>query len=98
MIKFATYKQVTTDGPISWGRSENKIGPVATLADEYGGRAQIIEDDHCYVLLILKDGIYEDSSWLFPEAVEVIKRLVTPKYAKIQMNVSKTAARIFKRD
>jgi len=45
------YQQVETDKEIVWD-SESGIQPVATLADEYGGRMQIVVDDHCFVLLI----------------------------------------------
>jgi len=49
--------------------------PVATLADEYGGRAQICVDDHCYILrLKQKDGRYSHTAWWFREAVEVLMK------------------------
>jgi hypothetical protein len=51
--------------------------PICTLADEYGGRAQIIEDDHCLVLFLLRNesGRYRSTAWWFKEAVEAVRRL-----------------------
>ena len=40
------YKVVETDKQILWN---SVCTPLLTLADEYGGRAQIVEDDHCCV-------------------------------------------------
>jgi len=52
--------------------------PVATLADEYGGRAQVVVDDHCYVLhLKQEDGRYKHTAWWFREAVEALRQLPT---------------------
>lgn len=52
--------------------------PVATLADEYGGRAQVVVDDHCYVLhLKQEDGRYKHVAWWFREAVEALRLLPT---------------------
>jgi len=56
--------------------------PVATLKDEYGGISHIIIDDHCYILVNGSDTrpfnkVYH---W-YPEAVNAMKRLPTPKYA-----------------
>ena len=93
-LKIATYKQVKTDKAITWTREGNLIDPIATLADEHGGRAQIIEDDHCYVLLIERDGIYQTSQHLFPEAVDMIKKLQTPKYA-LMKRVNRIAEELF---
>jgi len=71
------YKQVETD---SESESESEMGgsnkPVATLADEYGGRVQIVIDDHCFVLeLKQEDGSYKMIKWWFQEAVDVLKTL-----------------------
>ena len=84
------YQQVETDKEIVWNSS---IQPVSTLADEYGGRMQIVVDDHCFVLLIKQpkfievnvetlqehevDECYRPSSWWNKEAVEVLKTLST---------------------
>ena len=75
------YKVVETDKEVYWNSPH---APLLTLADEYGGRAQIIEDDHCLVLLI-KGGVdeegtgygYNPSYWWFSEAVEAIRGIKT---------------------
>lgn len=74
-----TYKKVETDE--SYTTTGGSIGtPVATLADEYGGRAQIGTDDGCYVLYLLQeDGSYKHTAWIFPEAHEVLKDLPNPR-------------------
>ena len=73
-----TYKRVETDESYSTG-SDSISTPVATLADEYGGRAQIGVDDGCYVLYLLQeDGSYKHTAWIFPEAHEVLKDLPDP--------------------
>ena len=70
------YKQVETDAEIEGG----KYNPVATLADEYGGRVQIVNDDHCFVLMLRHgDGSYQSTAWIFREAFEVLKTLPSPK-------------------
>jgi len=72
------YKRVKTDESFTT-QSGNIRTPVATLADEYGGRAQIGTDDDCYVLyLIQEDGSYKRTAWIFPEAHEVLKDLPGP--------------------
>jgi hypothetical protein len=77
------YQQVETDKEIKW--EESIVNPVATLADEYGGRMQIVVDDHCFVLLIkwidlqseTKELTYCPSAWWNREAIEVLKTLPT---------------------
>jgi len=72
------YKQEITDNVVfSKGRSD--IYPVATLADEYGGRCQIAIDDHCYVLYLKRDDGYILTSHIFREAFEVLRSLPDPK-------------------
>lgn len=77
-----TYKQVKTDK--SYILDNDDIGglecePVATLADEYGGRVQIDIDDHCYVLLLKRsNGRYKYTNWIFKEAFQVLKMLPDP--------------------
>ncbi len=81
-----TYKRVETDESFTTGGGSIST-PVATLTDEWGGRAQIGVDDHCYVLYLLQeDGSYKHTAWIFPEAHEVLKDLPVPKYplAEIQ--------------
>ena len=68
------YKQVETDSEASW-TGGGTFKPVATLAAEYG-RAQITEDDGCYVLLLYQsNGLYKPTPWIFPEAFEVLRSL-----------------------
>ena len=68
------YKVVETDKEITWNST---INPLLTLADEYGGRAQIVRDDHCLVLLLKGEG-YKPTYWWFDEAVSAIRtHLVT---------------------
>ena len=55
--------------------------PVATLKDDSGGVAHIIEDDHCYVLLLDRDGVGKPTPYWFPEALNVVKTLPVPKRA-----------------
>ena len=70
------YKVVETDEGITWN---SRITPLVTLADEYGGRAQIVEDDHCLVLL-LRQGAdtgdthygYKPTYWWFKEAINAL--------------------------
>lgn len=68
------YKQVETD-TIATLEGGSNITPVATLADEHGGKAHIYIDDHCYVLILRRDMGYISTSWIFPEAFEVLKTL-----------------------
>ncbi len=73
-----TYKRVETDE--SYTTVDGSIStPVATLMDEYGGRAQIGVDDRCYVLYLLQEnGRYKRTAWIFSEAHEVLKDLPNP--------------------
>lgn len=76
-----TYKRVETDESFTTGVDGSTNTPVATLADEYGGRAQIATDDHCYVLYLLQeDGSYRHTAWIFPEAHDILKDLPDPGY------------------
>jgi len=79
------YKIVQTDEEVHLENGE-KAKPVLTLADEWGGRAQIINDDHCYVLLLKREPvfplvgpIYIKTSWWFREAVQALKTLPDPE-------------------
>ncbi len=72
------YKQIDTDGPCVLENGAEFV-PIATLADEHGGRCQVSIDDHCYVLRLLQsNGMYKTTSWIFGEAFEVLKKLPTP--------------------
>ena len=68
------YVKIATDSEVLL-KNGSVANPVATLADQYGGRCQIIIDDHCYVLLLKRDNGYVATSWIFPEAFEVLKTL-----------------------
>lgn len=53
--------------------------PIATLADEYGGRCQIDIDDHCYILRLQQnDNKYKTTPYIFKEAFNVLKNLSEP--------------------
>jgi len=71
--------QVETDDRAIWDNDDPEgaeFEPVATLADEYGGRAQIAIDDHCYVVLLKQqNGRYDETPWIFNEAWEVLRDL-----------------------
>lgn len=77
-----TYERVETDE--SYTTVSGSVNtPVATLADEYGGRAQIGTDDGCYILYLLQeDGSYKRTAWLFSEAHGVLKGLPDPEEAR----------------
>ena len=78
---FETYERVETDEKFTTVGGSTNI-PVATLADEYGGRAQIGVDDGCYVLYLQQEnGKYKKTAWIFPEAHEVLKDLPDLKEA-----------------
>lgn len=70
------YTQVDTDREITMGNGV-KVSPIATLKDGWGGVAQWIIDDHCYVLCLKqKDGTYRKTKHLFKEAVAVLVGLL----------------------
>ena len=76
-----TYKRVEADESftVSGTIDGSTNTPVATLLDEYGGRAQIGIDDRCYVLYLLQeDGSYKRTAWVFSEAHDVLKDLPDP--------------------
>jgi len=73
--KIIMYKQVETDQNAVLDNGV-EFTPIATLADEYGGRCQISIDDHCYILRLKQsDGKYKTTAWIFPEAFDVLKTL-----------------------
>jgi hypothetical protein len=55
--------------------------PIVTLKDEYGGVAHIINDDHCYVLVLgsVDSSHFKSVKHWFPEAVEAMRMLPTPE-------------------
>lgn len=73
------YKQIKTDKQCKTSGGST-FTPVATLADEYGGRCQISIDDHCYVIMLKEDdGTYNYTPWIFKEVFEVLKSLPSLK-------------------
>jgi hypothetical protein len=71
------YKQIETDEKAVLDNGV-EFTPIATLADESGGRCQISKDDHCYILRLKQsDGRYKTTPYIFPEAFEVLKTLPT---------------------
>ena len=75
----------TPDGVVNlggWaGRSsrsseQDTVTPVKTLTDGYGGRAHIVVDDHCYLLLLEhSDGKCHATAWWFAAAVDALRQL-----------------------
>lgn len=49
-----SYRLTVTDNEVRW--NDAYVKPLVTLADKHGGRAQIVLDDHCYVLLLQQAG------------------------------------------
>ena len=73
------YSRVPTDQEVTLQNGET-AEPLLTLADEHGGRAQIVNDDHCYMLLLLQpDGTYKKTAWWFREAVVALRDLPLPE-------------------
>lgn len=69
------YKRVESDLVAVFENGE-EFKPVATLADEHGGRCQVSVDDGCYVVSLRQpSGRYKITSWLFPEVLAVLKEL-----------------------
>jgi hypothetical protein len=77
------YRRTGTDECVVWQGTKSEFKPLATLEDSSGGRAQIVQDDHCWVVLLRQqDGTYKPTSWIFPEALKVIQELsVLMEYA-----------------
>lgn len=67
------YKEVDTDTEIELENGE-KAHPLITLADEFGGRAQLVVDDHCLVLYLERKakGCYEKTAWWFKEIISAM--------------------------
>lgn len=59
------------------------IKPLATLKDGNGGISHIIKDDHCLVLVNGNDKemVFRKTYHWYPEAVEAMKTLPTPRGA-----------------
>ena len=82
------YRQVETDKAAPWGYKRsapnaefNMVEPIATLADEDGGRIQIILDDQCYVVLLKngETGVYDTMTWLNDAVIALLKTLTLPR-------------------
>lgn len=72
------YTRVPTDEEVMLENGE-KAEPLLTLADEHGDRAQIVNDDHCYVLLLKRGDVYKTTAWWFKEAVAALRDLPLPE-------------------
>lgn len=74
------YKIVDTYDQIQIVGSGSYIKPVLSMEDEHGGKAHIIRDDKCYlVVLNTSDGrTYSYTPWIFAEAHEALKTLPPP--------------------
>ncbi len=51
---------------------EPEDGVLVALSDEYGGRANIVKDDHCLVLYVDVGNGFKPATHWFREAVEAI--------------------------
>jgi len=71
------YKRVKTDESAILDNGVT-FYPVATLADESGGRCQISIDDDCYVLSLKREEGYIWTNHIFPEAFNVLETLPGP--------------------
>jgi len=74
------YKIVDTYDKIEIIGNNSIVSPVLSMEDEHGGKAHIIKDDHCYILVVLSsDKIrYGFTTWIFAEAHEALKTLPNP--------------------
>ena len=68
------YKQVKTAKTITL-ENGSKMKPIASLKSQHGGKAHIIKDDGCYVLVLMIDGKYKTTKHWFREAVEVMRKI-----------------------
>ncbi len=72
------YRVTGPDNEIYW--NESHVQPIVTLADGEGGRAQIVLDDHCYVILLQKpNGKYRTTAWICKAAHQALKNLPDPE-------------------
>ncbi|MGM9812057.1 MAG: hypothetical protein ACI30V_04360 [Muribaculaceae bacterium] len=68
------YKVVGRYETFDYGNGK-KGHSIITLKDEYGGESKIIEDDGCYVLYNKVGDEYEPSPYIYPEALNAMKKL-----------------------
>lgn len=72
------YQQIPTDNSFVTIGGGHRT-PIATLADQYGGRAQIAIDDHCYVLFLRQEsGQYKAVYHWWEEVIKLIQTMPTP--------------------
>lgn len=72
------YKRVETQISATMD-NDAEVKPIATLKSENGGCAHIIKDDHCYMLVLERNGVCRKTAWIFREAFEVLRTLDSPK-------------------
>lgn len=73
------YRQL--DNPIPYSRLASngaEIRPVATLADEHGGRVHIWIDDHCYQVGLEREDGVRPVTHIFAEAHRALSQLPPP--------------------
>ena len=70
------YTQIATRNSIILENGATTF-PIATMADQFGGVAHIWIDDSCYMLGLESqiDGITRPTSHIFPEAMELLRKL-----------------------
>ena len=53
--------------------------PALVMEDEYGGRVVVVTDDHCYVAMLKREDGYKNTSWIWRELFEEMKKLPSPQ-------------------
>ena len=66
------YKVVEPDTNETWDGFGQLL---VSLEDEYGGRAKIVKDDHCLVLLVDAGNGFKLATHWFKEAVEAMPKV-----------------------
>lgn len=96
------YSRIETDAEATL-ECGSVFTPIATLANEAGGRAQIMLDDGCYVLCLklsgrdtedgsfINDG-YREVHHIFPEAFEMLRTLPAPRKGILDGDLAGLAA------
>lgn len=72
------FKRVETDKEATL-KNGTVFNPVVTLADESGGRVQIMSEAGCYVLCVKREGAYVFTPYIFREAFDVLRTLAPPE-------------------
>ena len=72
-----TYRKISTAKQIELENGVFTSAVKATVADEFGGKYHIAEDDHCYVIFCedSASGICRLTSHLFPELFEILRKM-----------------------